>query len=60
MTRQEAIREYLGLVEQQERAEGRRIDKVAKRCGFVDYIDMLHRDRRITSTQAAEWEGLKV
>ena len=57
MTRQQAVKEYLQLVEE---AKIDKRDKVAIRCGFVDFIDSLQKDGRITEAQAFCWEGLKL
>lgn len=58
MTRQQAVKEYLEGIEGLNPVD--RVDWVAIRCGFVDYIDMLQKEGRITSAQAFRWEGLKV
>lgn len=57
MTRQQAVDEYLDSIKD---IESMKRDKVARRCGFIDFIDYLQKDGRITKLQAATWEGLKV
>lgn len=54
MTQKQAIQEY-----KESAGDLKSRDRVAYRCGFVDYIDMLQKDGRITEKQAAKWPGIE-
>ena len=58
MTKKEAVASFRELWADVVRCEPSwRGDKIAKRCAFNDYVDMLNKDGMVTDYQAYNWSN---
>lgn len=57
MTKKQAVKEYRQSLAITENHYPVKLDKVAIRCGWVDFVDMLAKEGRITEKQAQNWDN---